>query len=80
MQYGGPGEALNEPGVDGKSLIVRGRHIVILDNVVNSTVYHRVLGEMSMMGEYPLFASDSSSPSDYMQKYITNVSTDSETE
>ena len=75
MQYGGPGEALNEPGVDGKGLIVRGRHLVVLDNVENSTVYHRALGEMLMMSEYPLFVIDSGSPSDYMQKYITNVST-----
>ena len=34
----GVGEPLNEPGVDGKGLIIRGRHVVIVDNVENSTV------------------------------------------
>ena len=65
---------MNEPGVDGKGLIVRGRHIVLLDNIENSTVYHRILGELMMMKEYPLFVADSSAPKDYMEKYMTNVS------
>ena len=69
----GVGEPLNEPGVDGKSLIIRGHHVVIVDNVENSTIYHRMLGELLMMREYPLFVSDSGDPKDYMQKYMTNV-------
>lgn len=71
--YGGPGEALNEPGLDGKGLIVRGRHIVLLDNFVNSTVYRRTIGEMLMMNPHPIFAPDAGSPSDYMKNYFTNV-------
>ena len=67
-------EPLNEPGVNGKGLIVRGRHIVVLDNIDNSTFYHRMLGELLMMKEFPLFVSDSGDPKDYMQKYTTNVS------
>ena len=70
----GVGEPLNEPGVDGKGLIIRGRHVVIVDNIENSTIYHRMLGEMLMMREYPLFVSDSGDPKDYMKKYMTNVS------
>ena len=70
----GVGEPLNEPGVDGKGLIVRGRHIVILDNIQNSTFYHRMLGEVMMLIEYPMFISDAGDPSAYIQKYMTNVS------
>ena len=66
-------EPLNEPGVDGKGLIIRGRHFVVLDNFVNSTGYHRTLGKMLMMKEFPLFVTDSGTPRDFMQKYITNV-------
>ena len=69
----GVGEPLNEPGVDGKGLIIRGRHIVIVDNIENSTIYHRMLGELLMMRGYPLFVSDSGDPKDYIQKYMTNV-------
>ena len=69
----GVGEPLNEPGVDGKGLIVRGYHIVVLDNIENSTIYHRMLGEMLMMREYPMFLSDSGNPSDFIEKYLTNV-------
>ena len=69
----GVGEPLNEPGVDGKGLIVRGHHLVVLDNIENSTIYHRMLGEILMMREYPMFVSDSGDPSDYIQKYMTNV-------
>ena len=67
-------EPLNEPGIDGKGLIVRGRHFVILDNIDNSTFYHRMLGELLMMKEFPLFVNDSGDPQNYMQKYATNVS------
>ena len=65
---------MNETGIDGKGLIVRGRHIVVLDSVHNSTFYHRALGEMLMMKEFPLFVTDADTPKDYMQKYSTNVS------
>ena len=69
----GVGEPLNEPGVDGRGLIIRGRHVVIVDNVEDSTIYHRMLGELLMMKEYPLFVSDSGDPKDYMKQYLTNV-------
>ena len=67
-------EPLNEPGVDGKGLIVRGRHVVFIDGIDNSTYHHRVLGEMMMMRELPLFVGDSGDPRLYQQNYITNVS------
>ena len=43
------GEPLNETGQFGDGLIVRGRHFVILDNFMNSTIYHRVLGQYNYM-------------------------------
>ena len=61
--------------MDGKGLIIRGQHIVVVDNVQNSTMYHCMLGELLMMKEYPLFVSDSGDPKNYIEKYMTNVST-----
>ena len=40
----GVGEALNETGQFGDGLIIRGRHIVVLDDYNRSTEYHRILG------------------------------------
>ena len=67
-------EPLNEPGVDGKGLIVRGRHFVVLDNIDNSTFYHRLLGEVLMIKEFPLFINDTGDPKEYIQNFTTNVS------
>ena len=41
----GVGEPLNETGRSGEGLIITGVHVAILDNVVNSTLYHRIIGE-----------------------------------
>ena len=46
---------------------------MIVDNIENSIVYHRVIGEMMMLKEFALFVPDSTPPSNYMQKYATNV-------
>ena len=70
----GVGEPLSEPGLDGKGLVVRARHFVILDNIQNSTFLHRSIAEMMMMQWSALLVSDSGNPADYIQKYMTNVS------
>ena len=70
----GVNENLNERGRDGKGLIVRGHHIVVVDNLDNSTNYHRSIGEFLMMRSLPLFVADSDSPSKFMQNYYGNVS------
>ena len=41
----GVGEPLNETGQTGEGLIITGVHVAILDNFVNSTIYHRIIGE-----------------------------------
>ena len=45
----GVGEPLNETGQFGDGLIITGRHYVILDNYINSTVFHRLLGKSSSL-------------------------------
>lgn len=42
-------EALNEPGADGKGLIVRGRHRLFIDNIAQSTRKHRMLSQQFML-------------------------------
>ena len=43
--FRGVGEPLNKTGQTGEGLIITGVHVAILDNFVNSTVYHRIIGE-----------------------------------
>jgi len=69
----GVGEPLNETGQFGDGLIIRGKHLVLLDNYVNSTVYQRLLGEMLMLEPMQAFMPSTDSPSDYMEKYFTDV-------
>ena len=70
----GVAEALNEPGLDGQGLIIRGRHYVMLSNVSNSTTTHRMLGEALMLKPYQVFVRDTSPPKTWMDKYQTEVS------
>ncbi|XP_072104661.1 lysosomal alpha-mannosidase [Mobula birostris] len=45
----GVAEPLSEPGYDGKGLIVRGKHFVFLDTVVDSPELHRLKAEAEYM-------------------------------
>ena len=45
----GVGEPLNETGVDGKGLVIRGKHLLILDTIDNSAHTQRMMAEELMM-------------------------------
>ena len=70
----GVSEPLNETGLDGKGLIIRGRHHVLLGSVANSTVTHRLVGEELMLKPYQVFVRDSGTPKSWIDKYETEVS------
>ena len=70
----GVGEPLNETGQFGDGLIIRGKHVVLLDNIENSTIYHRIVAEALMMEPVHGVQPSTDSPSDYVAKYYTNVS------
>ena len=46
---------------------------MLLDDYVNSTFYQRLLGELLMLEPVQAFLPSTDSPSDYMEKYFTNV-------
>ena len=68
----GVGEPLNETGQFGDGLIVRGKHIVLVDNFVNSTVLHRMIGEGLLTKMQPIFMEDTSKPAGIINKYNVN--------
>ena len=43
------GEALDEEGLSGKGLVVRGKHLLILDTIDNSAHTQRMMAEELMM-------------------------------
>ncbi|KAF7495939.1 Lysosomal alpha-mannosidase [Sarcoptes scabiei] len=45
----GVNEALNEPGFDGEGLVIRGRHLVLLENDRMITKKHRLLAQQMFM-------------------------------
>ena len=67
------GEPINETGLDGKGLVIRGAHILLFDDIMKSTVDHRVIGEELMLRPELLFIQDTGSPNDFINKYYTNV-------
>ena len=70
----GVGEPINETGLTGDGLIIRGRHFALLDNLTNSTMAHRVMGEALMLKPYVTFARDKSTYEEWSKKYPTKVS------
>ena len=69
----GVDEPLNEKGQFGDGLIIRGRHLVLVDTIVNSTSYHRLLAESMLTHSHPMFIQDEQPPSEFINKYHTNV-------
>ena len=69
----GVGEALNETGVRGDGLIVRGRYIIFIGNVQNSTYWHRMLARSLKYLPQLAFETSTDSVSDVVGKYFTQV-------
>ena len=70
----GVNEALSEVGKNGEGLVIRGHHIVLVDNFDNSTVYQRSIGEFLMMRSLPMVAADSEVPAKFIQNFHGSVS------
>ena len=68
------GEPLNETGLDGKGLIIRGKHLALLDKASNCTTAQRLMGEAVMLRPYLVFVRDKESYEDWAKKYRTSVS------
>ena len=69
------GEHLNETGQFGEGLIVRGTHLLVVDNIENSARIHRDLAERMLLPATLMFhRNDATTPSEYMQAYNIDVS------
>ena len=62
-------EPLNETGQYGEGLIIRGKHVVILDDLKSSTYLHRMIGEGMMLEPQIAFAVSSKSFVDIKNNY-----------
>ncbi|XP_076348984.1 lysosomal alpha-mannosidase-like [Tachypleus tridentatus] len=70
----GVGEALNETGVDGHGLVVRGRHLIVLSSISNAGKLHRPLAEMLMLQPWLSFATYTGSERDWAKQFKTKFS------
>ncbi|XP_019622068.1 PREDICTED: lysosomal alpha-mannosidase-like [Branchiostoma belcheri] len=69
----GVGEPLNETGVFGDGLVVRGKHYLLLDTPESSGQLHRALGEQLYMAPSILLSlAGSISPAQYRKDFHTN--------
>ncbi len=68
------GEPINETGVNGDGLIIRGKHLIILDDLKNSTEHHRLLGEALMLKPQQVFVRAEGTYKDWTNHYISHVS------
>ena len=61
----GVGEALNEPGVNGRGLIVRGKFLLVLEEAKSSAKVHRVISEEEMLRPSLAFSAGSGHKASY---------------
>jgi lysosomal alpha-mannosidase len=67
----GVGEPLNETGIDGKGLVVRGKQYVYLDDIAVSVRHHRDAAQRLYMAPYVGFTPLQSSAQDYINNFRT---------
>ena len=69
----GVGEPLNETGQNGDGLIIRGKHLILLDDFKNSTYFQRILAEKLMLEPELAFVknSDNSDNNYNVQVWLT---------
>ena len=64
-------EALNEKGISGKGLIIRGKHLLMLDTVEHSAYTQRMMAEeLMMIPELSFTSNDGLQLSDYNLKVM----------
>ena len=61
----GVGEALNEPGINGRGLIVRGKFLLVLEEAKSSAKVHRVVSEEEMLRPSLAFSAGSGHQASY---------------
>jgi lysosomal alpha-mannosidase len=65
---------LDEPGVDGKGLIVRGKHYLFFKSINESAKHFRDLSQRLYLEPILSFATYNSSDTDYRAKWVNNYS------
>ncbi|KAI2808070.1 carbohydrate binding [Blomia tropicalis] len=70
----GVGEALNEPGVDNKGLIIRGRHLVQFSDIKTAASKHRPKAQQLFMAPVLSFVPDVSDYETYKRSHLTKYS------
>jgi len=70
----GVSEPLNEPGLDGKGLYIRGTYVLMLDTIQNSVALHRDLAQKIYLSVNVGFVPNSMTPEDYSKHFRTTWS------
>ena len=64
----GVDEPLNETGQYGDGLIIRGKHLLLLDDTINSTYHQRMMAEKLMLEPELAFAKSNDNSFDSLSK------------
>jgi len=70
----GVGEPLNEPGLDGKGLYIRGSYILMVEAIKDAVPQHRNMAQTMYLAVDVGFVPNSMTPTDYAKHYRTTWS------